>query len=256
MSFHLTTYVPGTSCVHRLDARVKLVLLGVYSIALIIIDSWAALAITAALLAMCWALSRISPVGALKLAIPVYVIVGISIIVNSFLFVGTFVFTSAGFLRGLFFGIRILLLVFAVFLVCFSTTATDVTRALTSFFAPLRALRVPVDDVVMVLSLTLRFMPLVAEEFIQVRDAQWARGASFYEGTFGMRAKAWTATLLPVLAGMFRRADRLAYALDARCYGAVPSRTSLHDKRIGAASLAVLVGGLALCAGLVLLSAL
>ncbi len=234
----------------------KIALLGVYSLVLIFLDSWLALAVAAALLVVAWALSHIPLTGALKFAIPVYVIVGISILVNSFVFDGGFTFTLAGFLRGLFFAVRILLLVFAVFLVCFSTTATDVMRALTSFFSPLRALRVPVDDIVMVLSLTLRFMPLVAEEFIQVRDAQWARGAPFSEGSFGVRIKAWTATLLPVLAGMFRRADRLAYALDARCYGAVPSRTSLHDKHIGAASLAALVGGLALCAGLVLLSAL
>ncbi|WP_239442900.1 energy-coupling factor transporter transmembrane component T [Gordonibacter sp. An230] len=69
------------------------------------------------------------------------------------------------------------------------------------------------------------------------------RGGSLWE-----RLRAWQTVLIPLFVGLFRRADALAVAMDARCYGAEPCRTSLHDRRLAGPSLAVLAAGLALCA--------
>ncbi len=82
----------------------------------------------------------------------------------------------AGLTRGAFYGARILLLVFATLVVSFSTTSTEMTRALNSFLSPLSKFHVPTDDIAMVFSIALRFIPVTAEEFFRVRDAQWSRG--------------------------------------------------------------------------------
>ena len=86
-----------------------------------------------------------------------------------------------------------------------------------------------------------------------MHDAQQARGASFTEGGLWERLRAWQTVLIPLFVGLFRRADALAVAMDARCYGAQPHRTSLHDRRLAGRSLAVLAAGLALCIAVVVL---
>lgn len=280
MRINVSTYISGTSPVHACDARVKIVLLLAYSVTLFLVHSWWGLGLCALLFAAVLAASRIAPRRYFLLLVPVYVIVGFTVLFNAFTFdvgsassaahaglgdvsagvfadwapvalAGSFGFVPAGFARGCFFAARIVLLVLASLVVTYTTTSTDLTAALGDFLRPLRRLRVPVDDVATVFSLALRFIPVTAEEFSRVHDAQQARGASFGEGSLWQRLRAWTTVLIPLFVGLFRRADALAVAMDARCYG-VPGieRTSLDDRRFAPRSAAVLVAGLALCAAL------
>lgn len=277
MRFSMNTYIPKDSCVHACDARVKIVLLLAYSITLFFVETWAGLGLCAALFAAALAASRIAPARVFGLAAPVYVLVAFAILVNSFTFdvsvaaqpvglgavsagvlanaapvslAGNFAFVPAGFARGCFYAVRILLLVFASFIVCFSTTSTAMTSALASFLAPLRRVRVPVDDIATVLSVALRFIPLTAEELMRVRDAQWARGARFDEGGLWQRLRAWQTVFIPVLVALFRRADRLAQAMESRCYGNNVPHTTLHTSRISSACAFALAGGIAVCVAL------
>ncbi len=94
---------------------------------------------------------------------------------------------------------------------------------------PLRAIKVPVDDIAMVFSIALRFIPLIIAEYEQVKDAQWSRGASFDEGGLMKRLRAHVAILMPLVVGLFRRADRLAMAMEARCYGMEKSERGCYD---------------------------
>jgi len=99
-----------------------------------------------------------------------------------------------------------------------------------------------------VFSLALRFIPVTAEEFGRVHDAQWARGASFAEGSLWERLRAWQTVLIPLFVGLFRRADSLAVAMDARCYGAPDvERTSLAPRAFSGRSGLVLAVGLLAC---------
>lgn len=151
---------------------------------------------------------------------PIYVIVIITFVCNAFLYVdGEFQFTEAGFMHGCYYGLRILLLVWMSLIVCLTSTSTQLTDALSSFLRPLRKLHVPTDDIAMVFSIALRFIPLTAEEFMRVKDAQWSRGAKFGKGGLVARIGAYFAVLIPMFVGLFRRADSLAQALDMRCYG-------------------------------------
>ena len=278
MRIDISTYIPGSTPVHACDARVKIVLLIAYSVTLFLVGAWWALGTCALLFAALLGVSRVPVRRMLVVSIPLLVIAAFTIVFNAFSFdaptaagavpgglgsvsagalqdvpplliAGSFGFVPAGFARGCFYAVRIVLLVVASLLVSFTTTSTELTEAFASFLRPLRRLRVPVDDVASVLSIALRFIPLVAEELGRIHDAQWARGARFDGDGLVAGLKAWATVLVPLFVGMFRRADALAVAMDARCYGAPGVvRTSLARRRFSAASLLTLVAGLAVCA--------
>lgn len=237
---------------HRLDARSKIIMLAVYSVSLFFIETWAGMACAFFLFAAAFLLSRLPARKLFGMVKPVYVIAAIAVVCNSCLFdYGAFSFSFEGFSRGCFFAFRILLLVWASLVVCLTSTSTQLTEALNAFLRPLRPLHVPTDDIAMVFSIALRFIPLTAEEFIRVKNAQWSRGASFDEGGAIARVRSYSAVLVPMFVGLFRRADALAQALDMRCYG-MPGvvRTSIAAAPIsvGAAVSAIVVSAACICA--------
>lgn len=280
MRINVSSYIPGTSPVHACDARVKIVLLAAYSVTLFLVRSWAGIALCTLLFAAVAAVSRIPARRFFGLLVPVYVIVAFTVLFNGFSLdvsqaaveapaalgdvsagifatwvpvplIGSFGLVPAGLARGCFFALRIVLLVVGSLVVTYTTTSTDLTNALGDFLRPLKRVGVPSDDIAMVFSLALRFIPVTAEEFGRVHDAQWARGASFAEGSLWERLRAWQTVLIPLFVGLFRRADSLAVAMDARCYGAPDAeRTSLVPRAFSASSGVVLAVGLAMCAGM------
>lgn len=283
MRIDISTYIPGATPVHGCDARVKIMLLIAYSVTLFLVETWWALGVCAVAFAVLLGVSRIGPRRILALSLPLMVIAAFAIVFNAFSFdaaaasaaapgglgsvsagwlagaapvtlVGSLGFVPTGFARGCFYAIRIVLLVMASLLVSFTTTSTELTEAFSSFLRPLRKLRVPVDDVASVLSIALRFIPLVAEELGRIHDAQWSRCAKFGEAGLVVCLRAWATVLVPLFVSMFRRADALAVAMDARCYGAPDVvRTSLARRRFTAGALATLLAGLAICAALAVL---
>ena len=126
--------------------------------------------------------------------------------------------------------------------------------ALRSLLGPLRRVHFPVDDAATALSLAVRFVPVLGEELARVRNAQASRGARFDSGGLVARLQAWGRVLVPLFVGAFRRADRVAVAMDARCYGAAPCSAAwlciLHA--FFASSFACLSSFAAWCRGLVL----
>ena len=147
-----------------------------------------------------------------------------------------------------------ILLVLGSFIVVLTTTSTALTDALRSFVFPLRALHVPADDIAMVFSMAIRFIPLMAQEVCAIHDAQFSRGTSFHRGGLWRRVSAWPPVFIPLFVGLFRRADKLSVAMDARCYGARGGRrTSLRDYRMTIASGVVLALGLGLLAAIAFL---
>lgn len=272
----LTTYLPRNSAVHRADARVKIVLLFAYSVALFFVDTWAGLGLFAAAFVLTFAASRL-PAGRLLAAlVPLYVILFFTWALNAFAFnpqqavnaygygvgsaaagafaqadplylTSSFAFLPGGCVTGCFVVVRILLLTLASFVVAYSTPSTQLVGAVSRFLSPLRHLRVPVDDVAMVFSVALRFIPLLAQEAEGIRLAQQARGAHFEDGGFWTKLKAWGAVFIPLLVNLYRRAERLGYAFEARCYGAASRRTTLHPMRMSRLDVLTLTSGLAFC---------
>ena len=148
---------------------------------------------------------------------------------------------------------RIIMLVCLALSVATSTTPTKLAHACASLMRPLGHIGVPIEDVGLVLSMALRFIPVVSEEAGRIRLAQRARGVNFDEGSVLRRVRAWAAVLTPLVVGLFRRADRVAESMDARCYG---QRSSGQHRRVPLqpADKLVLLGGLVVMAVLTVLS--
>lgn len=148
---------------------------------------------------------------------------------------------------------RIIMLVCLALSVAASTTPTKLAQACTSLMRPLGHIGVPIEDVGLVLAMALRFIPVVSEEAGRIRLAQRARGVNFDEGSVLRRVRAWAAVLTPLVVGLFRRADRVAESMDARCYG---QRSSGKHRRVPLqpADKLVLLGGLVVMAVLTVLS--
>ena len=226
MQLQTSAYIPGSSIVHACDARVKVMLLFGFTISLFWVDSWVGHGLLAALCVASILLARI----------PAFTVVFASI--NQ----------QVGLGLGAFYGIRMILLVLASLAVVLTTTSSQLTDALQSFLRPLRVLKVPVDDFAMVACMALRFIPVMAQELCAVHDAQWSRGAPFADGSLLKRLSAWSSVFIPLFVGMFRRADKLSVAMDARCYGLGVKRSVLRQPRMNAADVASMVGGLAFMA--------
>lgn len=213
MRFRALTYVSGDTPLHRCDARVKIFALLAFSIGIFLVSTWWGMVAFAAIVVVALAVARISFGQVNRMLAPVYVLAAFSVMFNVLASPN-----AGGLMTGLFFGVRMVVLVAASFVVCLTTTSRDLIVAFRWFIAPLRHLRIPVDDIALTLALSLRFIPVIEDEFATVRAAQKARGAEL-EGSFGNKLHIWGAAFSAVLIGLFRHADNLACAMDARCYG-------------------------------------
>ncbi len=238
---HLSPKLPAP---RDLDGRVKIALLLAYSIALFAVQGFGGLGAATLLLGAVVARGGV-PWGHLARAVlPAYGIAAFLLLYNG---------VAASWTTGLLVAGRVLLLVYASIAMVSLSTPTELTAAIQRLLAPLGRCGVPVRDIATALSIALRFMPVTARELADVRVAQAARGAAFEQGSLGARAKAWAGLMVPLFVGLFRRADRLACAMDARCFGAKPQATSLDERRFGLGDGAVLVVGIALALGVALI---
>lgn len=243
-------FVPGTSPVHRLDPRVKLGLVVAYVAVLFSADGWWGLiaATSAAVIAV--AISGVPARLALRGLRPVAWLLIFTLVANSLridatdplVSIGRLGVDAAGFQNGCYFAMRIIALVLGTSLLTLTTSPIALTDALTRIMAPLRHLRVPVDDIAMMFSIALRFIPTTAEEAEKIVVAQTARGAVFDQGGPVKRARAWVPVLVPLFVNLFRRADDLALAMESRCYTG-SRRTRLHAPRMRPTDWIVLVVG-------------
>ncbi|MDO4590323.1 MAG: energy-coupling factor transporter transmembrane component T [Slackia sp.] len=210
---------------HRLDARVAIAVVAVYSVALFAAQTWAAMLVLGALLAAALAWARIDVASIVKGMLPLMLILVFTVAAH----------IPQGIGEGFFYALRIFLLAVATLAVAFGYDDTRLVRAFSSYMRPLRFFHVPVDDIASMFSIALRFIPVSMDEFQRVANAQRARGAHFDDGGIVSRVKCWGSVLVPMMVGLFHRAGVLAQAMEARCYGASSHRTSLHgDERIGA----------------------
>ncbi len=229
-------FVPGDSPVHRLDARVKIGVTLAFTIALFAFDSWAGLGVAAVAVAVAVSVSgvpwRLAARGLRAISwLLLFTLVANALRLDSasaLASIGPVDVDGPGLARGAFFAARILLLVLGTSLVTLTTSPVALTDGLSSIMRPLGYLRFPVDDVAMMLSIALRFVPTTAEEAERIVVAQTARGARFDEGGPIARARAWLPVLVPLFVRLFRRADDLAIAMESRCYTG-QKRTRLRE---------------------------
>ncbi|MBU4555480.1 MAG: energy-coupling factor transporter transmembrane protein EcfT, partial [Actinobacteria bacterium] len=155
---------------------------------------------------------------------------------------------------GVFFALRIVLLVMGTSLVTLTTSPVQLTDGLERVLSPLERFRVPVGELAMMLTIALRFIPTTAEEAEKIIVAQTARGARFDKGGIIKRARAYVPVLVPLFVSLFRRADELATAMETRCYRGGTGRTRLHLSVLGRSDWGImLLSSAVMLAGAVLL---
>jgi energy-coupling factor transport system permease protein len=253
-------YVPGETPAHRLEPRAKLGLAFAYTVLLFSVSGWGGFVIAGLAVSAAIAIARIPLRLALRGLRPVAMLLAFTLVVNALrwepaaalLRLGPIGVDGPGLATGLFFVVRIMLLVVGTSLLTLTTSPVALTDALSQLMRPLRIVRVPVDDIATMFSIALRFIPTTAEEAERIVVAQTARGAVFDQGGPIRRARAWVPVLVPLFVNLFRRADDLAVAMESRCYTGV-GRTRLHDPKMRAADWLVLAAGVTIAAAAAIL---
>lgn len=258
----LGQYFPGTSILHRLDPRCKLIAAVLYMVYLFMTQSPWVYLVLGALLVGFILLSRI-PFGFFIRGLkPVAFLIAFTAVFNLlfgsanaehvYFSWGIIRVTDAGIRQAVLMAVRILLLVSATSLLTFTTTPILLTDALERLLSPLKKLGVPVYEFAMMMTIALRFIPTLVEEVDKIIKAQAARGADFESGNLVRRAKSFVPVLVPLFISAFRRADDLATAMESRCYHGGDGRTRLRELRFAKRDAAafILFGGMGV--GLVL----
>lgn len=251
---------PRASVMGAIDARVKLVVLFAAIIS-VFAASPAALAVWAAVLVMVVCADGIGMGRLLRSLRPAMVLLAFIVLANlvscdgsaDVALAGPVGLSSTGGARAIVAVARIALMVSLSLVVTASTSPTDIADACVRLARTLSRLGIPVDDIGLVLSLALRFVPIVSEEVARVRQAQRARGAEFDKGSLAGRIRVWGSVLAPVIVGLFRRADAIGLAMDVRCY-AVAARTAPSMRPLGRRDVVALAVGLAMAALAVVVS--
>ena len=139
--------------------------------------------------------------------------------------------TVEGVRQAVFISMRLILLVAGTSMLTLTTSPIALTDGLERLMKPLAAVRFPAHEMAMMMTIALRFIPLLIEETDRIRKAQLARGADFESGNLIARAKAMLPVLVPLFISAFRRADELAMAMESRCYHGGEGRTRMRELR-------------------------
>ena len=231
----LGQYFPGTTVVHRLDPRTKIVMVALYIAALFTANTPGGYALMAVFLGVSIAVSRIRLKAMLKGMKPLIFIVVLTSLLNLFYGTGEPIFTfwifkitAQGIRRAIYMVLRIVMLVMGTFMLTYTTSPIMLTYGLELLMNPLKKIKVPVHELAMMMSMALRLIPTLIEETDKIMSAQKARGAQFDTGNLIEKAKAMLPILIPLFLSSFRRADELATAMEARCYHGGEGRTRLN----------------------------
>ena len=227
-------YYPVESVVHRLDPRTKLFGTLIYIISLFFADNLLCYAVATVFLAMAVRASRVPFKFIVRGLKAIVFLLLISISFNLFLTPGTpvvqfwiFKITREGIRLAVFMGLRLIYLVIGSSVMTLTTTPNNLTDGMEKMMGPLKVFKVPVHEVAMMMSIALRFIPILLEETDKIMKAQIARGADFESGNIFKRAKAMVPLLVPLFISAFRRANDLAMAMEARCYRGGEGRTKM-----------------------------
>ncbi|MDE6107491.1 MAG: energy-coupling factor transporter transmembrane protein EcfT [Oscillospiraceae bacterium] len=254
----LGQFFPGTTFLHKLDPRTKILLVVFYIVALFCAKNIGGYALCALMLVVGAVSSKVGFKALFKGLKPIFMILIITGVLNLLYTVGEgeplvsfwiFNIYWEGIRTAFFMVIRIMMLISCTFLLTYTTSPIRLTDAIEELLGPLKKLRMPVHELAMIMSIALRFIPLLIEETDKIMSAQKARGADFETGNLIQRAKSLIPLLVPLFISAFRRADELATAMECRCYHGGEGRTRMLQLKYVGRDYAALLLGLCLCAG-------
>ena len=230
----LGQYYPANSVLHRLDPRVKFVGTLLFIISVFVFNTFPGYGVATIFLVAMIGISKVPVKFMFKGLKAIFIILLITVIFNMILTPGE-VLWRLGFLKvtreGLIMAgkmtIRLTYLVIGSSIMTLTTTPNQLTDGLVSLMGPLKKIKVPVHEISMMMSIALRFIPILLEETDKIMKAQIARGADFESGNLIQKAKSMVPLLVPLFISAFRRANDLAMAMEARCYNGGEGRTQM-----------------------------
>lgn len=233
----LGQFFPGYSPIHKLDPRTKIILATLFIVTVFLAKNPITLAFLAFVTVALIVISRISVRVILKSIKPLAFIIAFTAILNIFLTkahgvpllaFGVVEIYTEGLARAAFMFFRVIIFILSsTVLLTYTTSPISLTDGLESLMSPLKKIKVPVHAFAMMMSIALRFIPILVEETEKIMNAQKSRGADFSSGGLIKRAKALIPILIPLLVSAFNRADDLATAMECRCYRGDKNRTKM-----------------------------
>lgn len=236
-SITIGQYLPGTSPLHRLDPRLKIISLILYITAIFFVRTFAGYGAAFLFTAFLLLLARL-PLGYVIRGLrPVLFLVAFTILLHFFMTkggevlvrIGPLSVESAGVRLGFFMSLRLLFLVVTTSLLTLTTSPIALTDGIEYLLKPFKRVGLPAHEIAMMMTIALRFIPTLMEESQKIMKAQMARGADFESGGFLRRARSMAPLLVPLFISAFRRADDLAVAMEARCYRGGEHRTRMKE---------------------------
>lgn len=239
--FSFGSYVPGNSCIHRIDARIKLTLGIAFIVTLLCGHTFASLGIAAAFVFLTYVLAHIPAGKALRSLAPLMMIVLIVVVLNLFtqqggetlVQLGIFRISMGGVQAAGFIGVRLTVMMLGMSLITLTTPTIELSEAFEKMLAPFARFGLPAHELGMIMGIALRFMPQFATELATVYHAQVSRGARLSNSpVHGVRMV--SSLMIPLFASVFRHAETLSFAMDARCYHGGEGRTHLRPMKLTA----------------------
>ena len=230
----LGQYYQTDSLIHRLDPRTKLVGTICFIISLFLVDNFIGYLLAGLFLFIVIKLSKVPFKFMVRGMKAILFLLIIAVVFNLFLTPGEVIWsfwklqiTKEGIGLAAFMGIRLCFLIMGSSVMTLTTTPNNLTDGLEKLLGPLKKLKVPVHEIAMMMSIALRFIPILLEETDKIMKAQIARGADFESGNLIKKVKSLVPLLVPLFISAFRRANDLAMAMEARCYRGGDHRTKM-----------------------------
>ena len=234
----LGQYYPGDSWVHRLDARTKIIATLLYLIELFVVNNFYGFLITAVVLFTVIAISKVPLKFIFRGLTAVFLIIAFTFLLNLFMVDGRVLWhwkfltiTYEGLSRAFFMAIRLVLIIIGSSIMTLTTKPVELTDGLEKLLSPFSKIGLPSDEIALMMTIALRFIPTLMEETDKIINAQQARGADFESGNLFQRAKSLIPILVPLFVSSFRIAQDLALAMEARCYHGGSGRTRMNEIR-------------------------
>ena len=230
----LGQYYQTDSVIHRLDPRVKLGGTLLFIISLFLFQHYLGYLVAVLFLAIVIRLSHVPFKFMVRGMKAILFLLLLTVVFNLFLTPGTelvsfwkLTITWEGLRMAVTMAVRLSMLIIGSSIMTLTTTPNNLTDGMEKMMRPLRVFKVPVHEVAMMMSIALRFIPILLEETDKIMKAQIARGADFESGNIFKRAKALVPLLVPLFVSAFRRANDLAMAMESRCYRGGEGRTKM-----------------------------
>lgn len=240
-------YFPGETIIHKLDPRIKIIIVGLFITTLFFIDSFYPYILIVAFIGAVIKTANLPLKFIIKGLKPLMMIILITLVINIFMTkgeilykLGPLVVTKEGLSQAVFMALRLIFLITGTSLLTLTTSPIALTDGIEKLLSPFKKIGLPAHELAMMMTIALRFIPTLLEETDKIMKAQMARGADFESGNILNRAKNLVPLLVPLFINAFRRADELATAMESRCYRGGDNRTRLNELKLKRSDMVIL----------------